>query len=31
MLRLPWPAYAIYTAVLINNARVIYQGRQNRP
>ncbi|WP_139791175.1 hypothetical protein [Chromobacterium violaceum] len=34
-LRPPWPAYAIlvvtYTAVLINNARAIYQGRQIRP
>ncbi|MEO4030682.1 DUF5658 family protein [Chromobacterium vaccinii] len=34
-LRPPWPAYAIlaaiYTAVLINNARAINQGRQNRP
>ncbi|AXE31648.1 hypothetical protein DK842_18125 [Chromobacterium phragmitis] len=34
-LRPPWPAYAIlaaiYTAVLINNARAIHQGRQNRP
>ncbi|OVE49466.1 DUF5658 family protein [Chromobacterium violaceum] len=33
-LRPPWPAYAIlaaiYTAVLINNAKAIHQGRQNR-
>ncbi|MBM2883896.1 hypothetical protein JFK97_05790 [Chromobacterium phragmitis] len=34
-LRPPWQAYAVlaamYTAVLINNARAIHQGRQNRP
>ncbi|MCD5326775.1 DUF5658 family protein [Chromobacterium piscinae] len=34
-LRPPWPGYvvlvAIYTAVLINNARAIHQGRKNRP
>ncbi|MBA8734241.1 hypothetical protein [Chromobacterium violaceum] len=34
-LRPPWPAYALlavmYTAVLINNARAIHQGRKNRP
>ncbi|KIA82008.1 hypothetical protein QR66_01815 [Chromobacterium piscinae] len=34
-LRPPWPAYALLTAiylpVLINNFKVIQQGRENRP
>ncbi|WP_440030312.1 DUF5658 family protein [Chromobacterium amazonense] len=34
-LRPPWPAYAllaaIYLPVLINNFKVIQQGRENRP